>query len=156
MNEYEQLVQQVEKTLAEEKVPFGIKEQFLELHHIAKKMLKDYYEEKSLELYEGLSEAIEKKEYTKQWYIIENLRKSDSKPTPALINYLSQEDIHPIVKTAIFKWLQDLNLDDNVTIIKMGIQLTVKPSNVVDIKEDITFRQVMLCIRDIEQENPTL
>lgn len=155
-NQFEPLVKLVEQELDEGNIPVGIKEQFLELYHIGKKLLKDYHDEKSIELSEELTEAIEKKDYTKQWYIIESLRKTDSQPTLTMIQYLKEDEIHPIVKTAIFNWLQDVKIDDEVEVSKLGLQISINPKHVAEIREGITFRQIMLCIRDVEQENPTL
>src|SRR5699024_12472514 len=70
--------------------------------------------------------------------------------------YLNDKQIHPVIKTSIFHWLQDLNYAQVVKIHKFNEELDVIPINIQSIKYHPIFKQTMFIFSDLEQQNPSL
>ena len=155
-NQYDVLMEQVEYELESEEIPLSIEEQFIQLYNMSEQMNIDLLKEKSTEYIIELAEAVNDRNYIRQWQLVENLRKMKVDPTETIIQYLVDENIHPVIKTTIFKWLQDKQMGIPIDVHKFNLDLTVKPNAIKSIRQHKLMKQVMFFISELEQENPTL
>src|SRR5699024_5086844 len=86
--------------------------------------------EKHTEYINELNQAIKNEDHSLQWRLIENLRKMNSKPTRKIIALLENKTIHPVTKTAIFHWLQEKEMDEDVAVKKLKLASTVNPLHI--------------------------
>ncbi|MDY0408596.1 tetratricopeptide repeat protein [Virgibacillus soli] len=156
-NQYDLLMDTVEEALSNKtKIPVIIQEQFQQLYDMSVKIKQDLISEQSVELISELFEAIQTNDFIKQWVHIENLRSIKAIPTKKVIQLLKNDDIHPVVKTAIFQWLQSVNFSDFIHITKFGASLHLNPLDIPDLKALSTIKQTMLLFANLEQKNPSL
>lgn len=155
-NQYELLMEQVAYEYENEAIPTTIKEQFQQLYDMSEKMHNDLSIEKSTAYLDDLIHAFYENDHAEQWRLVENLRKTKTIPTNNIIKLLVNETVHPVTKTAIFHWLQDSKITYEVDIHKFGLQLRVTPADVMDIKSHRTFKQLVLLINGLEQNDPSL
>lgn len=155
-NQYEQLMKIVDHELDYKHVPTIIRDQFKQLYSLSEAMEKELNIEKSVKYTKQLKEAIAHQQYTEQWRTIERLRKINAEPTNEMITLLKDEDIHPVVKTALFQWLQERNISEAVSVYKMGYEDHIKPTTVPTIESHVAMKQILLIISELEQKNPSL
>lgn len=155
-NQYTLLMDYVEKELSMECIPETIREQFSQLYDLSLKMKQDINIEKAYGYEKDLQEAFEQKDYQNQWRLIEAMRKMKTNPSNNIISYLKMDEIHPVIKTSIFHWLQDLNYSQLTKIHKFGQKLYVSPTEIQSLRSHPMFKQTMLIFNDLEQKNPTL
>lgn len=155
-NQFDALLQQVDLELAKKEIPAIIAEQFQQLYQMGKQMQSDLMSERTVEYIEELTEVVQSQNHVRQWQLIEDLRKMKIEPIKRIITYLENETIHPVVKTAIFKWLQDKEVAQPIHIRKLNLRVTTHPTEVKDIRSHLITRQVLLQINELEQKNPTL
>lgn len=155
-SQYNVLMEHIEDELNDEKIPNVIKEQFLQLYNLSKQMNDDIIRKESSEYYIELKEAINNNDYVRQWQLLENLRKMKVEVISDVIPYLVEEQIHPVTKTVIFKWMQDQEISYPIKVNKFGVISKVVPSEVSKIRSHLAMKQVLLSISDIEQDNPSL
>lgn len=155
-NQFDMLIEQIDLELAKDNVPNFIVEQFQKLYQMGSQLRGDAISDQAIEYLAELSEAIHCKDYAKQWKLVENLRKMKIDPVEEVITYLEMKSVHPAVKTAMFKWLQDKKVTTDIHICKFGHHITIKPREVSEIRKHAMVKQVMLIIHALEQENPTL
>lgn len=155
-DQHELLMERVEYELGDEHLQQDVRDQFQQLYDMSTHIQSDALFERSTTYIKALTVAIDEENHLKQWQLIESLRKMKLTPTDALIAYLVDERIHPVTKTVIFKWLQEKNVTDNVSIKKLNIHMEISPATVKKIRSHVMFKQTMLLINEIEQDNPTL
>lgn len=155
-NQFEMLMEQIDIELAENNIPSIIAEQFQQLYQMSHQMKSDLMSEQTTEYIEELTNAIHDQNYVRQWQLVENLRKMKIEPIERITSYLEDESVHPVTKTAIFKWLQDKKVSDHIHIRKLNLELTMIPAEVKEIRQHTITKQVMLLINRLEQNNPTL
>ncbi|MEC5422017.1 tetratricopeptide repeat protein [Virgibacillus sp. C22-A2] len=155
-DQYGLLMEQVEDEFSNGSTPAVIKEQFEQLYDMSSKMKTDLIVEKSFGYLSDLYESINKDNHSEQWRLVETLRKMKSLPTEQVLSLLVNEKVHPVTKTAIFQWLQEVNISDHVDIHKLGFTKSVKPNEVTEINADIIIKQTLLLINEVQQENPSL
>ncbi|MGP4108397.1 DUF3196 family protein [Virgibacillus sp. L01] len=155
-SQYELLMEQVEFEFESETVPDVIYEQFQQLYDMSKNMKNEIRNEKSSEYIGELLKAVEQENHVQQWRLVEQMRKINANPTDSIRRLLIENYVHPVTKTAIFKWLQEKSISDEVTINKLNKQLTLTPVNVPDISSHKTMKQTLLLINELEQKNPSL
>lgn len=155
-NQYEILIEQIEIELADNDIPSVIAEQFQQLLKMSHQMKIDLMSEQTTEYIEELTDAIHNQNHVRQWQLVESLRKMKVEPTERIITYLQDESVHPVTKTAIFKWIQDKGNSDLIHICKLNLHLTINPIEVKEIRQHTITKQVMFLINKFEQKNPTL
>lgn len=155
-NQFNQLIEQVNEEFEDPTLPESIREQFQQLYDISSKMKENDIDEKSTVYVDDLLQAVKEMAHTKQWRIVENLRKLQSNPANKIIDLLEDEQVHPVTKTAILNWLREKELTEMVTVKKLDTQVTVKPIELLSIKSSVGVKEITLLISEIEQENPTL
>ncbi|PAV27710.1 hypothetical protein CIL05_20650 [Virgibacillus profundi] len=155
-NQYELLMEQVEYEIENDTIPLTVKEQFQQLYNMSEKMKMDVNIERTITYLDDLYQAVDNKKYREQWRIIENLCKMKTRPSEEVVALLTNENVHPVTKTAIFQWLRVMNFSETVPIHKFELNLTVKPTEIVEIKSQGLVKQTLLLINEQEQKNPTL
>lgn len=155
-DQHELLMERVEYELGDEHLQQDVRDQFQQLYDMSAHIQSDALFERSTTYIKELTIAIDEENHLKQWQLIESLRKMKLAPTDALIAYLVDKGIHPVTKTVIFKWLQEKNVTDNISIKKLDMHMEISPATVKKIRSHVMFKQTMLLINEIEQENPTL
>ncbi|CDQ39410.1 tetratricopeptide repeat protein [Virgibacillus salexigens] len=155
-NQYDTLMKQIDYEFQSNAVPSMMQEQFQQLYEMSSKMKADVSVEHTATYLDELHEAIEAEDYRKQWRLLEKLRKLRSDPTQEVISLLMKGSIHPVIKTAVFIWLQDINYKDKVKVHKWDTALNVKPDEVPNIHNQILFKQILLIIGELEQKDPSL
>lgn len=155
--QYDQLMEQVDYEFScANSMPQFVQEQFRQLYDLSMTMKTKLKSEQSVQILNRLKKAVCEKNHQKQWQLIERLRKIKSMPTAPLMDLLTNEQIHPVTKTAVFHWLQDKQIHQPVSIHKLGSTLTVVPAEITALESHATFKQTLLLINEIEQINPTL
>ncbi|MBP1947701.1 DUF3196 family protein [Virgibacillus litoralis] len=155
-SQYELLMEQVEFEFESEVVPEVIREQFQQLYDMSKNMKNEIRNEKSSEYIDELLKAVKQENHVQQWRLVEQMRKINANPTDSIKTLLIENNVHPVTKTAIFKWLQEKRISDEVTVNKLNKQLTIPPVNVPEISSHKTMKQTLLLINELEQKNPSL
>lgn len=155
-NQFDLLNEQIDIELEDKDIPHSIEEQFQQLYQMSNQMNSDLIIEQTTEYIEELNDSIHNQNYERQWKLVENLRKMKKEPTPNIISYLEDEAVHPVVKTAIFKWLQDKESSDPIHICKLNWHLTIRPKDIKGIRQHAITKQVLFLINKLEQKNPTL
>src|SRR5699024_6637931 len=140
-SQYEALMEQVEYEFMNEQIPGMIRDQFQQLYDMSEKMKDDIKIEKHSEYINELNQAIKNEDHSLQWRLIENLRKMNSKPTRKIIALLENKTIHPVTKTAIFHWLQEKEMDEDVAVKKLNLASTVNPLHIPGLQSDVTMKQ---------------
>lgn len=156
-SQYNRLMEQIDREFEIAVIPEPMKEQFQQLYNMSQKMNVEIEDERYEEYINGLLEALEEQDHRKQWRHVEDLRELKIKPTVETVEVLLKaKNIHPVTKTAIFRWLQDSGFDESIQIHKLDMQLKVAPTEVTDIESHGIVKQILLLINKMEQKNPTL
>src|SRR5690625_4082514 len=155
-NQYELLMEQVEDELTKGSLPPLLEEQSRELYELSKKMKADVTISKAAEYIDSFKEAIHNDNHLEQWSLVEKMRKSKAKPDKRTQSILQKEHIHPVVKTAIFQWLQETAVKEKVHIQKLGLALKVKPTEITELKKQKILKETVFYLEEMEQKNPSL
>lgn len=100
--------------------------------------------------------AHEKSEYVTQWRLINRIKKQSGIVSNSLIELLTDIDTHPVIKTFIFKWLQENEESRTIQIEKFGDVIEIIPSEFAKIEAHPTYQKTLTYLHPIEQENPSL
>ncbi|WP_164668453.1 tetratricopeptide repeat protein [Virgibacillus doumboii] len=155
-SQYEHLMEQVELEFETGNVPDIILEQFQQLYDMSKEMQNEITYERSSEYISELQEAVNQQNHAEQWRLVERMRQINADPTKTVKPLLTNENVHPVTKTAILKWFKEKNVSDEVAIRKLDTQMTITPVNIPDIRSHPTMKQLVLIIGELEQKDPTL
>lgn len=91
-----------------------------------------------------------------QWLLFHQWDKLNVEP-PTLFYYMLQEKrVNPIVKTYILNTMQKWQIQEEVTVSKVGKAKTFKLNELSDVETHPVFRATLQQIDSIEQNNPTL
>ncbi|WP_047981681.1 tetratricopeptide repeat protein [Ornithinibacillus contaminans] len=155
-NKYRLLMELIEEELESDELPLVLREQFHQLYDMSEKMDFDIAEEKSSKYTDDLMDAVAEANHNKQWQLLVQLRTMKKEPDKQAISLLKKHDVHPVIKTAIFLWLQETNYSNLVDVHKLGKQLHINPAEIVEIKKHPTYLTILQYLSGLEQENPTL
>lgn len=155
-SQYELLMDQVEFEFESKAVPEVIIEQFEQLYDMSKNMRNEIQNEQSSEYISELLKAVNQENHGQQWQLVQQMRQINASPTTSIKSLLIEDNVHPVTKTAIFKWFQNTNVSDEITISKLDAQLTISPANVPEISSHTTMKQTTMLINELEQKNPSL
>jgi tetratricopeptide (TPR) repeat protein len=155
-NQYDLLIAQVEDEFANGPMPPLLEEQSKELYDLSRKMSADALKGAHTGMMESLKQAIHNDNHLEQWSLVEKMRKAKAQPDKHIRSLIMKEHIHPVVKTAIFQWLQETSVKETIHIRKLGLQLKVKPSEVPELKDQKILKETVTYLDGIEQQNPSL
>lgn len=156
MSQYRLIMEFVAEELRNQTIPQQINEQVQYLYMMSKQMQAEIDREKSNECLSELKDAVKKKNYVKQWHFIEVLRKMKIIPPKIMYEYLISEEVHPVAKTAIFKWLQTMQVNTDVHVHKLEEKLTVNPIKIPHIQQTDVMIYTLHHLKYLEQEDPSL
>ncbi|HAM79650.1 tetratricopeptide repeat protein [Ornithinibacillus bavariensis] len=155
-NKYSLLLERIEEEMKSPELPLVMREQFEQLYELSIKLESDIVEKNSDMYRNELKQAVIDCDYFKQWRTISKLRSMKFAIHDTIIELLSNQDVHPVVKTNIFHWLQDQEYSDSVQIVKFGIEMKVIPIEISEITIQPVYIKTLQYLSDLEQENPTL
>ena len=155
-SQYSLLMEQVEYEFERNNVPEMLHEQFKQLYDMSEQMKLDFTIENSSIIIDELFAAVNQDNHVEQWNIVEQLRSMKAQPVSQVLSLLTNEHIHPIIKTALLVWMKDKNYSDVVEIHKFSANMSVKPSELPYLKESKYFKEILQVMQDVEQNNPTL
>ncbi|WP_067727256.1 tetratricopeptide repeat protein [Oceanobacillus damuensis] len=155
-SQYRLLMEQIEYEFENNQVPEPLQEQFKQLYDMSEKMKLDFVMEKSDTKVEELFTAVNQDNHIEQWRIVDQLRSMKVQPDTQILSLLKSEHVHPVIKTAILAWMKDASITDEVEIHKFSLSTHVKPIEIPPIKTNEVYKQIMLLLSEVEQNNPTL
>lgn len=157
-SQYELLLEQIEYEREAGSIPEPYKEQFDQLYDMSRKMNVQLINDKLDTYITKFFQAVENGEHNQQWRLMETIRKIQRAPKHLewFFPLLRQEHIHPVVKTAVFQWLQELDISSAVTVHKLQLERTIEPNEMVQVNEHPVRKETRLIISELEQENPAL
>lgn len=155
-NQYQMLMEQVEYALADESVPIEMTTMFQQLYELSKGMQYENNVQQFDQLVQELTEAVNNNDYGKQWRLIENIKPLKIAPPKEIYTYLMNNEIHPVIKTNLFQWLQQSGVEELVDIKKENSYLSINPTAIPPIKKHTIMKKMTLLLSDQEQKDPTL
>ncbi|GAA0601306.1 DNA damage checkpoint antagonist DdcA [Virgibacillus siamensis] len=155
-NQYSLLMEQVEYEFAQPGIPEMIREQFQQLYDMSYNMNSELKTEKSVQYINELWKAVKAENHVHQWSLVEKLRKISAVPVASVKKLLVNDKIHPVVKTAIFAWMQEVDVSESIEIQKFDIYMSVIPNATTPLNMHPAMKRTMLFISDLEQRNPSL
>lgn len=153
-NQYIELIDLVNEVLKANDIPEVIKEQFLQLNAISQEMNDDIQQKNSQKWTKAFRRAIIEHDYIKQWNLIEKMRNNRLQPNREMIDSLMDEEVHPIVKTAIILWCKEKDIDQCITVEKNKQLITINPTKVHKPEEGPIQKEIKLKFKYLEQEDP--
>lgn len=156
MNRFEEVIDQIEYELKKEQIPKRIREQFHQLYDVSKQMRKDVQMEQAKKYEQKLKEALKSNDPKNQYQWIVKLRSLKQQPFLTIESLLQEESIHPVVKTVIFQWLQDIAYSQPISVCKFNRQQTFIPCQTAPISEVTIISETLNLLSEVEQQNPTL
>lgn len=148
--------EEVMKELDEKEIPEEQKQGFNELYRIAFQTNEKMKMASSKEFLTELEIAINSNESLKQWNLINQLRKIDVKPPQNIIELLKMDNIHSVVKTAVFSWLRDKQYAAEVEVVKFNKSKIMTPRHTESLTTDAAVVKTIFHLTNVEEENPTL
>ncbi|WP_339228307.1 tetratricopeptide repeat protein [Oceanobacillus sp. FSL K6-2867] len=155
-NQYDLLMEQIEYEFENGSVPDFLEEQFKQLYDMSEQMKMDLAVESKSSIIEELYEAINQDNHQEQWRIVNRMRSMKVRPDRDVLSLLTNEHVHPVIKTALLIWMKESNVSDEVEIHKFSLSMGIVPLKLEDIKSNNIYNQILVILRNMEQENPTL
>src|SRR5690625_4507892 len=135
-------MKQIDEELLNHNLPYEVKSQIQQLYQLAKQMQIDRITKESTEFLDNLYIAFDEHDFVKQWQLIENLKEMSINPPQEVITYLNKKDIHPVIKTTIFKWLVDMNYSSEIAVRKFNSKMFVNPTHMSKVRDHAIMNQV--------------
>lgn len=154
-NQYQLLMDQVEMTFMDESVPEEMVDMFQQLYDMSKSMQHEIHLDQSRDFLKEFSQAVRDNDHRKQWHLIEKLKYRGITAPKDVYTYLSNDDIHPVVKTNLFEWLQESKVDERVDVQKESGHVSVEPASFPLLNENKFLKQMTLLLSEQEQKNPS-
>ncbi|WP_062104534.1 tetratricopeptide repeat protein [Bacillus niameyensis] len=155
LNEFDQVVNTLEPLFEENEVPPEKAEHFLTLLQLSKKATAnrttideskiDYVFDKKLGLHEQLLQ-------------LGTLTDKNIRPyLHSLIDLLSDDHLHPILKTVILNVMRENQIEQQIVVKKLNRQGTFTPANLLLVQDMPLFKDMMNILeKDLGDHNPTL
>ncbi|MUV39406.1 TPR repeat-containing protein YsoA [Lentibacillus sp. JNUCC-1] len=140
----------------QETIPDPFREQFSQLRDLSTHMREEVIAEESAKLTRILFKAHANQDHHLQWITVEKLRSLGAIPKQSMESYLTDHNVHPMVKTGLFLWYQEQSVNRPLEIHKLGVSGWRNPVDTYDLSNSATIKQTKLLINEIEQHNPTL
>ncbi|WP_217586882.1 tetratricopeptide repeat protein [Lentibacillus saliphilus] len=155
--QYDVLIEIVDEELGQkEKVPSPFKDQFKQLQQLSQHMREELIIEHAAKLMRDLHKAHQHQHHHQQWLIIEELQRIGAPPRQNIDHYLTDDSVHPMVKTSLFKWYRDRGVNQPVNVHKLGLSGEFTPMNVPRIENHVTIKETRARLNEMDQSNPTM
>lgn len=150
--QYEEIMHTLDGT----EIPEASKPVFDDLYRIAFQTNEKIKLATAKELIAELEVVINTKDNLKQWNLMNQLRNLKVKPPNDIIRLLKLDIIHPVVKTAVFSWLNETQYQNEVEINKFNQTLNLVPAKTENLTSHPVVRKTIFYLTKIEDENPSL
>lgn len=150
--QFSRVMKLIQEATTKKNVPIELNEKFREMYSICDELNKPI--EQALRV--KLEEAIQAEQHQQQWRILHEWIQLGMQAEASLANYLQDPLIHPMIKTKILEILQAQQYTKPVKIEKFGSYKTVQTNQLLPIKQEMNYNQMLYHLQIIEQENPTL
>ncbi|SDK41576.1 tetratricopeptide repeat protein [Sediminibacillus albus] len=157
MSEYKQLIEIIEDVFASKTVVEPFQSQLKQLSEMSKKLSQDKMDEQAYDYINELGKAVKAGDSFSQWRLLVQCRGLAVAPyIQFLKRLLKDQQIDPVVKTAIIEWMQEQQIDEDIAVDKLGFTITVNPSKLKGIDSHAVTKQIHVLMREVEQDNPSL
>lgn len=150
------LTTKIKETLGDKQLPAIFKEQFQQLLKLSRQMNYDKRLSEAKVKEQDLHTAIEENDEIEQWRVIQQLQNLHVEPSEKTLLLLEKQDIHPVIKTAMFQWFQNVHIRENITVKKFTFQQTFQPVNIPIFEKHPIYEQGLFLIHKEQQKNPSM
>jgi len=154
--QYELLLDCLTYELMKESLPAHLQDQFQYLFEVSKEMTNHKRAFEKKKLLKQFDESIEKNDPMLQNHILDLIIEKEIKASPRIATLLSQDSIHPIIKTKLFYWLQNNLINSDVKVKKFNLIVTLNPNETPKLEENDSFLLAQKHISKNYDEDPVL
>lgn len=155
-SQYQHLMDLLEVEFEYNMIPDMLQEPFQQLYEMSENMKIGIDEDNSTSFMEELKEAVSENDYLKQWNLIEQLRRIHADPKENSVLLLENDQVHPVIKTALLEWFREAGLEKSVSIHKFDTKMMIQPSKLIHISEENSYIAIMRELENRTADNPTL
>lgn len=137
--QYDVLLEKLDEELSNPHLPPYLLDYMENIHELSVEIEKSRIDKKEKDLYQGLEKAFNSNNVIEQITTIKELEKIKSKPKNEIIPLLKDEQIHPVVKTSLLLWLHKCNINQQVTIEKLGILKEINLNEIESLEDNPLF-----------------
>lgn len=155
-HKHKEVDEELEPVLQNQDIPEPFKSQLKKLYHVNDHLMQEQVEEQNVLTKRELTEAVRKKDTIAQWHLVNHLHQLNLTTYLDLFQKMLTDDaVHPVVKSVIIGLLQAESIDLEVTITKFENEMTINP-NTYPYMADHPFRkQLRADLDEFEQNNPS-
>lgn len=154
---YRELMTLVEEVLEQEDLPGEVRTQLWQMYNVSKDIEDSHQKEEQEYLMEEWQEAINGQQIEKQYSILMKLKSFDPAPLMETFRgYLTDEETHPVIKTAIILWFQSHGVEESTSIHKFGKTISIVPVEIGSPSTHYIVKHLELRLTHIEQEHPIM
>ncbi|MFD1414031.1 tetratricopeptide repeat protein [Oceanobacillus jeddahense] len=155
-SQYQHLMDLLEIEFEHNMIPDMLQEPFQQLYEMSSNMKIGIDEDNAKGFLAELKEAVSGDDYLKQWNLIDNLRRIKADPKEENIKLLENPQVHPVIKTALLKWLKEAGVERSIYIHKFETSIIIQPSELNQISKENSYKTVMEELEKRAEANPTL
>ncbi|SER75356.1 Coatomer epsilon subunit [Gracilibacillus ureilyticus] len=153
-SKYNQVMYLIEDVL-EEPVPSPVSEQLNQMYQLSKELQQQVDIQTNQEVLQKLTEAVQEKNDRQQWYMVKRLLYLGFRDDlPILREMLVNEEIHPVVKTAILEYYSDNILTGKLHIEKFQLEELIDIHN-DEVIPSAFYQGIYEQLEDVQTEDPT-
>lgn len=156
MKKFDRILQKTRKALKNDSLPADLRREYVDLYAMVMEIQNNDNKVEKTELLKDFNQALTDNDPISQWRAIKSLTKLQVSPPEKIISSLKEEQIHPVVKTAIFKWLIDRKISDPIQVQKFNQKIEAIPTYFTTIEDHQLMKAVLLELKNVEQNNPSL
>lgn len=149
---YQAVIQRINEEEKSSKLSEDIKLKFQEIKKLALQM----NEWLAMELVQDIEQAVKDNEYKKQYYLIQKWRQLHFATPSLFYGFLTEETIHPVIKTLILQQLVHEGIKKEITVQKFDSHTEVIPEKLGTIQDNLVYKKTLIQLQQVEQNNPTL
>ncbi|MFD1065410.1 tetratricopeptide repeat protein [Oceanobacillus locisalsi] len=155
-SQYQHLMDLLEIEFEHNMIPDMLQEPFEQLYEMSGNMKIGIDEDNARSFQKELKDAVQQDDYMKQWNLVDHLRRLHAEPEAENFKLLENPGIHPVIKTAVLKWLRDAGVDRSVHIHKFETNMIMQPSKLTKISNEKSYIMIMEELEEKVKDNPTL
>ncbi|WP_335869150.1 tetratricopeptide repeat protein [Bacillus sp. 2205SS5-2] len=156
LNEHQEVVTLLNALFDEQNVPPNKEEHFKQLLSISQKVVN----REQLKIMEAKEEELQlfTGDFQEQILVMGQLVHRNIRPYRSqLIAYLTDSNAHPMLQTMVLNVLREHEIDQELSVIKLGEQGKVIPAELVDVFDMSSYQALMVEVEEmVEQKNPSL
>lgn len=155
-SKYKEIIELLDDVFRKEEIPDLFKSQLEHIYKLSKELFEQESEQSFSEIIEKLKLAVIHKNDRQQWYMMKQLHSLKlSKDIPILKQMLVDENIHPVVKSAILEYYIETKPVDTLALEKFNIHYEWDLKEVHSLSPSDFFSGVYNYLEDIESNDPT-